>query len=91
MLSHKESMTQLNPDIILIKNIVLIFFSDLFKMLYTLPLGLRIACKIFYEQLERKYQSKKGCFYVLAEYLLGLGVVKNIAFEEVGHDKEKEK
>jgi hypothetical protein len=28
---------------------------------------------------------------VLAEYLLGLGVVKNIVFEELGQEKEKEK
>jgi hypothetical protein len=51
MLNHKESMAQVNGDVVLIKNIVLIFFSDLFKMLYTLPLSLRIACKMFYEHL----------------------------------------
>lgn len=75
-------MAQVNGDIILIKNIVLIFFSDLFKMLYTFPLSLRIACKIFYEHLEKKYSSKKGCFYVLAEYMLGLCVIRLIEGEE---------
>lgn len=78
MLNQKESQSQINPDIILIKNIVLIFFSDLFKMLYTLPLSLRIACKMFYEHLEKKFGSKKGCFYVIAEYVLGLCVIKNL-------------
>ena len=82
MLSHKESMTQINPDIILIKNIVLIFFSDLFKMMYSLPLCMRTACKIFYTNLEKKYASKKASLYVLAEYVLGSCVIKNILVED---------
>ncbi len=81
----------MNQDIILIKNIVLIFFSDLFKMLYMLPLSLRIACKLFYEHLETKYKSKKGCFYVLAEYMLGLCVVGSIDVEDDTEIKEKDK
>ncbi len=74
-------MSQINQDIIIIKNIVLIFFSDLFKMLYTLPLSLRIACKIFYEHLDKKYNNKKGSFYVLSEYVLGLCLIGHIAID----------
>lgn len=84
-------MAQMNGDIISIKNIVLIFFSDLFKMLYTFPLSLRIACKIFYEHLEKKYSSKKGCFYVLAEYMLGLCVMRYIEGDETITEKLQEK
>lgn len=91
MLNQKESHnSRINPDVILIKNIVLIFFSDLFKMLYTLPLSLRIACRLFYEHLEKKFGSKKkGCLYVIAEYVLGLCVARHMEVEESPGDKAK--
>ena len=51
-------------------------------MLYLLPLSLRIACKMFYIHLENKFISKKSCLYVLAEYVLGECIVKNMLLGE---------
>jgi len=58
-----------NQDIITIKNIILIFFNDIFKMLYSMPAIIRIASKILFKYLNLKFNNKNS-LYVVADFII---------------------
>lgn len=58
-----------HPDSLILKNIVLVFFNDLFKMLYSMPPLIRISCKILYHYLSQTFNNK-NCVYVIADFVI---------------------
>lgn len=56
-------------DISILKNIVLIFFNDLFKMLYSMPTIIRISCKVLYKYLNERFNTK-NCLAVVADFVI---------------------
>lgn len=71
MLSRQESRQEImfNPDSLLLKNIILVFFNDIFRTLYSMPAIMRIACAILHHYLSQSF-SPKNCLYILADFLL---------------------
>ena len=39
------------PDATLLKNLVFTFLGDLFKRLYSMPMMMRVVCKLLYNHL----------------------------------------
>lgn len=75
MLSKKDSSNmraKKGGDIILLKNLVFIFFSDLFKMLYSMPATMRTLCRLMYNELFKKTQKRKLCLSYIANFVIGL-------------------
>jgi hypothetical protein len=69
------------PDINLVKNITLIFFNDLFKMLYSMPMTMRIICKILYKFLYQKYVNKKSCLHVIGDFIINYWLGSTLVFD----------
>lgn len=84
MLNKKESSKNIVqiPDIQLVKNLVFIFFSDLFKNLYSLPTAMRAVSKIMYERLQKKYDSKKACLSVISNFIIDFWICSTFKFDE---------
>lgn len=62
------------------KNIILIFFNDLFKMLYSMPPLIRISCKILYKYLNKKFNTKNSLF-VVADFVINFWLVSSLQID----------
>ncbi len=74
MLNKKDSSNfkaKNGSDIILLKNLVFIFFSDLFKMLYSMPATMRTLCRLMYNELFKKTSKRKLCLSYIANFVIG--------------------
>lgn len=74
ILNKKDSTYNKMPsgqDVIQLKNLVFMFFSDLFKMLYSMPTPIRIVARLFYNELMKKYNRRKACLNVVGNFLIG--------------------
>ena len=71
MLNRQEARQEslFNPDSLLLKNIVLVFFNDIFRTLYSMPAIMRITCTILHHYLSQSF-SPKNCLYILADFLI---------------------
>jgi hypothetical protein len=67
--SEMKNEALYHSDSLLLKNIVLVFFNDLFKMLYSMPALLRITCKMLEHCLAPRFSSK-NCLYVLGDFVV---------------------
>lgn len=63
--------TRAGGDVILLKNLVFTFFSDLFKMLYSMPATMRTLCRLLYNELYRKIEKRKTCLSVVGNFVIG--------------------
>lgn len=82
MLNKNEiiNMDGYNQDIIIMKNIILIFFNDLFKMLYSMPAFIRISSKILYQYLNLKFNNKNS-LYVVADFIIGFWLTSGLKLD----------
>ena len=78
--SEQKNESLYHPDSLILKNIVLIFFNDLFKMLYSMPALLRITCKMLFRYLSQKY-SQKHCLYVLADFVINFWLISSLRLD----------
>jgi len=58
-------------DVIELKNLVFLFFSDLFRMLYSMPRAIRIVCRLLFNELIKKYNKRKTCLSVVGNFVVG--------------------
>lgn len=69
-------------DITQLKNLVFIFFSDIFKMLYSMPPTMRIICHFLYGMLIEKYKKRKLCLTVVANFVIGYWLMSALKINE---------
>ena len=66
-----------HPDSLILKNIVLIFFNDLFKMLYSMPPLIRITCRILYRYLNLRFNVKNS-LAVVADFVINFWLTSSL-------------
>lgn len=74
ILNKKDSSnlrTTAGADITFLKNLIFIFFSDLFKMLYSMPATMRTLCRLMYNELFKKIEKRKICLSVVGNFVIG--------------------
>ena len=83
MMSRGEAKSLLlHPDSLILKNIVLIFFNDLFKMLYSMPPLIRISCKMLYRYLSQRFNNKNS-LYVVADFVINFWLLSQLKVDLV--------
>jgi len=85
ILNKKDSgytKTSSGQDVIQLKNLVFMFFSDLFKMLYSMPTTIRIICRLLFNQLMKKYNKRKACLSVVGNFVIGNWILSALRLNE---------
>jgi hypothetical protein len=80
--SEIKNSLLMHPDSLILKNIVLIFFNDLFKMLYSMPPLMRITCKMLYRYLNEKFNNKNS-LYVVADFVINFWLISYLRVDLV--------
>lgn len=81
LLSRKDSSSN-GPDVLLLKNLIFMFFGDLFKRLYSMPTMMRLACRLLYDHLMRKFNNRRVCLNAVGNFAIGFWVVSKLKFED---------
>lgn len=78
MLNRTDSKTEnFNIDITIVKNIILVFFNDVFKMLYSMPQIIRISSRILFKYLNQKFNIKNS-LYVIADFIINFWLISSL-------------
>lgn len=86
--SEIKNTALVHPDTIILKNIVLIFFNDLFKMLYSMPPLIRITCKMLYRYLNERFNNKNS-LYVVADFVINFWLISYLKVDSVRAEATK--
>lgn len=86
--SEVKNTALVHPDTIILKNIVLIFFNDLFKMLYSMPPLIRITCKMLYRYLNERFNNKNS-LYVVADFVINFWLISYLKVDSVRAEATK--
>lgn len=74
--------TIIGADVTQLKNLVFIFFTDVFKMLYSMPATMRIVCRLMYDELMKKYKKRKSCLSVVGNFVIGYWILSALRIGE---------